>query len=124
MEPVNIFDNPIKEINRLRAELEAEKAANALLRRLEVNVENARLNAELSEIHKESRWIPIEEKLPEKDFVVWGFYRSLIGNDIVGEVYLSGDGDWYTNSLTDHRVTVLFWQEITPPEPPQGSRNE
>ena len=88
---------------------------------IRLNTAAARLENAAAFMYTEAPgWIPIDERLPSKNHVVWGFYLYRFGNKTVGEVFLAEDGDWYIYSSNDVRVSVSHWMEIKFPEPPEA----
>lgn len=81
-----------------------------------------------SEITRSSRdndgWIPVEERLPEKD----GFYIATIDGDIIGEedpfVGLAefDRGDWYDDDI-DYKC-IIAWRPLPDPYRPERSNDE
>lgn len=89
------------------------------------NIINAHLSHENDpEIERSSRdndgWIPVEQRLPEKD----GFYIATIDGEIIGEddpfVGLAefDRGDWYDN---EDYTRVIAWRPLPDPYRPERS---
>ena len=89
------------------------------------NIINAHLSHENDpEIERSSRdndgWIPVEQRLPEKD----GFYIATIDGEIIGEddpfVGLAefDRGDWYDN---EDYTRVIAWRPLPEPYRPERS---
>ena len=72
-----------------------------------LEAENARLTAELTALREQVRWIPVSERLPEKD-----------------GAYIGWDGTLYVGFTWDERFSVMFPNTVTHwmplPLPPEG----
>lgn len=89
--------------------------------------EVTRLRAELAALREAQRWIPVGERLPEPDKVVWVYRRYLTGYEVCEGFLSGGDFNWYANTLSAPRIGVTHWMPIKEPEPPteaQGESNE
>lgn len=61
---------------------------------------------------KDSDWIPVEEKLPEKEVIAQNVYNEMM----IGYVYYSEEMEWYECESDDVYLTnVVAWQPL--PEP-------
>jgi hypothetical protein len=66
-------------------------------------------------------WIPVHDRLPDEDCVVWGFGKTQSGYQFLGEAFLSGSSsEWYENTMLGHRVMITHWQEMVSPNPPES----
>ena len=73
--------------------------------------------AENLRLQEASRWISVEERLPESETVVIVYDRR---TDKVYEGYLSS-GDWYENTWCLRRLhNVTHWMSKVLPESPEG----
>lgn len=64
-------------------------------------------------------WIPVTEKTPTVDTVVWAYGYRITGQQFLGEAYLDQWGDWRTNDIDNARIhKITHWQKIVPPTPP------
>jgi hypothetical protein len=84
------------------------------------------LKAALSALQEATRWIPVRERLPEKDSTeVWETYICLIdwfGEIKTGALWFIG-GSWYSDYVAKSRYDneVMAWRELPPlPVPPEG----
>ena len=71
---------------------------------------------ELQRLQQASRWIPVEEKLPEEGAMVRCYFNKVTFDGFVK------NGVWFTHFLEyDAEVRVTHWLLIQPlPTPPEG----
>jgi hypothetical protein len=104
--------------DNVRASGEPDAVVDALQAEIaRLRAENERLRAEQDRM----KWVSVKDRLPDEDSVVWGFGRTLSGNQFLGEAYIyGGNGAWYENTIFGQSVTITHWQEMTPPAPPES----
>lgn len=70
----------------------------------------------IAELEEQRRWIPVTERLPDKD----GFYIVVMNGDIWGEpdVWSSTACGFYDGRWDEDGATISHWMPL--PEPPKG----
>jgi hypothetical protein len=74
----------------------------------------------LAKVEKATAWIPVEERLPEKETTEqWEMYLCKL--DRYGEIKIAPlsfmGGSWYSESHSRYDDFVIEWQEL--PQPPE-----
>ena len=67
-----------------------------------------------------TKWISVDEKLPEdtKTVLVWYTSNTLFGlSEGYGLSWYSPTAKWYKNELNGENIAVLYWQPLS--EPPK-----
>lgn len=72
------------------------------------------MTARLRAIHEETRWIPVSEKLPDKNINV--LVRRVKPFHLYEITAFQRDGKFYSNETAKELVGVCEWQRTTPPE--------
>lgn len=96
------------------------------MKRLTQKDEQGNMLKELNEEQRKHRWIPVEERLPEKDdFVlvtVSGTYNHLTFSDALQLASYTEDDGWFIESYPEwDDPNVIAWMPL--PEPYQWEKN-
>ena len=96
------------------------------MKRLTQKDEQGNMLKELNEEQRKHRWIPVEERLPEKDdfllVTVSGTYNHLTFSDALQLASYTEDDGWFIESYPEwDDPNVIAWMPL--PEPYQWEKN-
>ena len=109
----NVIESLTAENADLRKEIEWKDMVIALAQRKQAEAE-----AERAALREKQRWIPVTERMPERDVQVLGWYKdNPFSQYRPGVVAWNGNG-WVFVYAHRYVTNVTHWMPI--PEPPEG----
>ena len=111
-----LTDGQSDEIKSLRRELEGKDIVIALAQK-----EQAEAEAERDALREKQRWIPVTERLPERDVQVLGWYKDNPFSQYRPEVVAWNGNGWVFVYAHRYVTNVTYWLPL-PAAPEEGGK--